>query len=375
MKRAILSTAVLLSVVMLLSGCGAEEKEEGPVIAVSESFEQTEQAAQPDPTDVPLPTVEPTSAPVVLVEYKLGGTSLILPDDYAASASYDGGFMLTGSASIITGDWYDADRFSYLYADYPETSDELADLLLPQEREILNTSSADGRTVVESVEDDGSARWASYTVYVRGESICWAVDFICPEAMYEQMRPSFEEWAGSMILPDSAEEAGRHEMTSVTGLFTLALPADCIVIDEAVTPASLAVYGMQEEDAAAFLDEIRSRAAGQDVVCCTDFAAMMVVSVDPDAGMTQNEMLGQEDELYIEESLAGEDYTYEGIVMLDDNPNAFYFVRVDHGDYEELGFTTFHDDSGVSITFSFTGFTDDEAGEILKTLDMQARSD
>jgi len=79
--------------------------------------------------------------------------------------------------------------------------------------------------------------------------------------------------------------------------------------------------------------------------------------------------------MYIDEALAGEDYTYEGVVTVDDNPNPFYLVRVDHGDYEELGFTTCHDDAGASITFSFTGFSEDEAREILKTLNMLTRSE
>ena len=193
--------------------------------------------------------------------------------------------------------------------------------------------------------------------------------------MYEQMRPSFVEWAESMVLSDSAEEAGMHEFTSVTGLYTLQLPANCFVIDDSTTPASLAAYGLEEEDAQLLLDEMRSRPGVQDVIVRTDLGAVLAVTVDPEAGLTQAEMVDREEDLYIDEALENENYSYEGIVKLDDNPNLFYLIRIDHGDYEEFGFVTYHDDVGASVTFSFSGFTEDEARQILSTLDMLQRSE
>lgn len=372
MRKTCFAALILLCTVLLLAGCGAG-KTDTPAIAVSEAYGQAEADALEEGAAAPLPAVDLTPEPEVMKEYQVGSVVLTLPDEFSVQQSYDGGFMLTGSTAIISGDWYDEERFSYIGAAYPPTPEEMVSILMPQGREILGASTENGRAVVEYVEEGETTRWACYSVYDRGESVCWKVEFLCPDSVYEQMKPSFIEWADSMVLPDAAEEAGKHEMTSVSGLFTLQLPGDCIVIDDTVTAESLALFGMQGEDAQAFLEEAQSRGAGQDVIGRTDFGAMLTVSVLPDTGMTQGQMLEQD--MYIDEALAGEDYTYEGVVTVDDNPNPFYFVRIDHGDYEELGFTTYHDDAGASITFSFTGFSEDEAREILKTLNMLTRSD
>ena len=128
---------------------------------------------------------------------------------------------------------------------------------------------------------------------------------------------------------------------------------------------------MPIEDAEAFLAEARARGGDADVVCRADFGAMLTVTVDRDADMTQADMQDMEDELYVDEALAGADYSYEGIVRVGDNPNLFYLVRIGHDGYDELGFTTYHDGTGASVTFSFVGFSDEEAQAILGTLVMQ----
>lgn len=362
MKRTItgiLATAVLAA--LLLGGCGNGGGSPVSTVEVSEAYE----------APVPTPEPEPTAAPVVLTEYQLGGVEITLPEGFSANVAMDGMFFLTGSTSFITGEWFDADYFDYIGVDYPESSDAAAEALFPEAAEVLSVSTDGKRTVVEYISDGEATRWATYTVFTRGDTLCWKIEFFCPESLYDELRPSFAQWAESMVLPETVDIIGTHRMTSVSGLFTLELPNSCFVIDDGTTAEDLTRYGMVAADAQAFLDEVRARADGQDVIYRADFGAMLTVTVDRGAGMTQAEMPEREDELYIDGALADEEYSYEGVVMVDDNPNVFYLVRVAHGGYDELGFTTAHDETGASITFSFVGFSDDEAREILKTLEMQ----
>lgn len=357
----LLLTAIAVTAALLMGGCGAQE-DGASVVEESAAF------SVPEPTATP----EPTAAPAVMAAYDLGGVEITLPEGFTANVALDGMFTLRGTSSLITGEWFDADYFSYLGVDYPDSSEAAAEALWPAAaaEEVLSVTTEGGRTVVEYISDGDVTRWATYAVFERGDTLCWKVEFFCPEGLYDELRPSFVEWAASMILPETVDIEGMHEMTSVSGLFSLVLPNSCLVIDDATTAEELTRYGMTESDAQAFLDDVRTRAEGRDVIYRADFGAMLTVTVDMDAGMTQAEMPEREDELYIDEALVGEDYTYEGVVMVGDNPNVFYLVRVSHGGYDELGFTTAHDGTGSMITFSFAGFSDEEVQEILETLVM-----
>ena len=367
MKRMRASLFALLCVTLLFGGCAGTAENAAPLV-VSEAFDVPTPQAAPEPTPEPTPDVR-------LTEYRLGGAVLTLPEGLEAEASSDGSFFITGSTMLVNGSWYDADYFAYLGAEYPSSADEAVSVLLPEGREILSVSPSGDGTVVEYIEEGETTRWATYAVFTRGETLCWKVEFICPESIYDELRPSFEAWAGEMSLPDDVERSGTRRMTSSTGLFTLELPGSCIALDESVTADVLALYGLDEADAQQLLDEVESRTDVQDVIYRADFGAVLTVTVDPDAGMTQAQMLEREDEMGIDEALGGEDASYEGVVLVGDNPNAFYFVRVARSGYDELGFTTYHDETGASITFSFAGFTEEEAQEILQTLEMVARTD
>ena len=354
----ILLTCLLIAQLAACSGKTAPEPT--PEIAVSAEY------------TTPVPTAEPTPEPemIALVDYDLGnGVLLRLPEGYTADIMDDGSFFLTGSTALVSGAWYDEDYIDYLGYEWPETAEEAVNVLIPEGFEIMASDGDENAYVVEYAYDGQTTRWAAYTVIERGDGIWWKIEFLCPESLYESMRPQFTAWGALMELPSVFEYVPTYTMYSMSGLFTLELPYTCIVIDESTTAEDLLPFGMGEEDASAFLSEILERADGADVVYRADFGAMLTVKVMPDAGFTQAEMLDKQDELDIVGSLVGTDYTYEGVVMVEGNPNMFYLVRVG-GDYNELSFITCHDAADSFLAFSFVGFSDDEARDILKTLTM-----